>query len=836
MVNAHWINAFPCSEVVFLPELSFDHSPILVTIYEDRFCGRKPFRYFNMWKKAIEYDKVVTKAWEEVITGTKMYCIVQKLKRVKLVLKSINQTGFTDSQKTMLSTREALAELQAKLNKEPQDVELMNQEQELRNKFTEVSKVFLVSWHKKLRIQNRIFSIEDEYGNWCDTPKKVQHAFLDYYQKLLGSTISARRKVVQEIVDLGPKVTSIHNDILLAEYTRKEVEDTIFAIDRDKAPGPDEYGSTFFQENWKLVGDEVVEAVLSFLKSRKFLKEINTTTITLIPKSKCPKSVVDFRPISCCNVIYKTATKVLCNRLRGILPDLIAANQGGFTHGRFIAHKVLVCQDLVRLYRRKNCKPSCMIKINLRKAYDTIEWGFIEEMMKALGFPSKFIALILECICTPKFSLLLNGSMCGFFNTKRGLRQGDPMSPLLFVLGMEYLSRIFTKVGEWPGFKFHDKCGQIKLNHLCFADDLLVFCNGDFISIMLLLKGLKLFSSTSGLMPNDQKIAIYCSGMSEFEVNRILEASNFKRSSLPFRYLGVPICSRKISREECQCLLEKMTSRIRPKSTGGLGLRNIQQWNVAALGRWGTIPSIWFGCVRGDESSDVVEIIGRRGNALHAEGFPPRIESISVRRRGLDNIGKGFGKMGQDLMDAIIWEVVVEEGDILITIREEQVRDMDKVIWQGDGEKMTVGDPVILKNVSSDSITNFPIETSFEERFPPMQDLPNIRGGVSQRGVQKGGPDLKRVARREEWGSTSNLETKSIFREFRLLKNGGEALRAKEEEENSFHFVKGLSHVQLHRHPINPSLLPIFDGVENFFGHKNIVRNETTFAESTLSR
>uniref|UniRef100_A0A803PAR7 Reverse transcriptase domain-containing protein n=1 Tax=Cannabis sativa TaxID=3483 RepID=A0A803PAR7_CANSA len=275
---------------------------------------------------------------------------------------------------------EALAELQAKLNKEPQNVELMNQEQELRSKFAEVSKAFSsfmaqkakVSWAKygdenshifhaslKLRrIQNRIFSIEDEHGNWCDNPETVQHAFLDYYQKLLGTTIPARMKVVQAIVDLGPKVTSSHKDILLADYTRKEVEEAIFAIDRDKAPGPD------------------------------------------------------------------------------------------------------------GLYGRKNCKPSCMIKIDLRKAYDTIEWGFIEEMMKALGFPS-----------------------------------------------------------------------------------------------------LKLLSSTSGLMPNDQKTAIYCSGMADFEVNRVLEASNFKRSSLPFRYLGVPICSRKISRAECQCLLEKMTSRIREDET-----------------------------------------------------------------------------------------------------------------------------------------------------------------------------------------------------------------------------------------------------------------------------
>ncbi|XP_060972354.1 uncharacterized protein LOC133038276 [Cannabis sativa] len=475
MVNTHWINVFPSSEVVFLPELSFDHSPILVTIYEDRSYGKKPFRYYNMWKMAPDYDKLVTKSWKEENRGSKMFCTIQKLRRLKAVLK----------------------------------------------------------------LQNRIFSIEDEHGNWCDSPDKVQHAFLEYYQKLLGSTTPARRKVFQSVVDLGPKVTDCHREILLVDYTSKEVEVAVFSIDRDKAPGLDGYGSAFFQDNWDLVGPDIVEAVISFSNSGKISKEINTTTITLIPKTTCPKSVVDFRPISCCNVVYEIATKVIYNRLRKILPDLIAENQGGFVHGRFIAHNVLVCQDLVRLYGRKNCKPNCMIKIYLRKAYNTIEWEFLEEMMTALGFPGKFINLIMECISTPKFSLLLNGSICGFFNAKRGLRQSDPMSPFPFVSGMEYLSRFFTKVGEWPGFKFHDICAFLKLNHMRFADDLLVFCNGDFISVMLLLKGLKLFSTSSGLLPNEQKTTIYCPGMPESEVSRILEASNFTRSSLPFRYLGI---------------------------------------------------------------------------------------------------------------------------------------------------------------------------------------------------------------------------------------------------------------------------------------------------------
>ena len=194
----------------------------------------------------------------------------------------------------------------------------------------------------------------------------------------------------------------------------------MWAINGDKAPGPDGFGSHFYKDCWHIGCPDVITAVVDFFQNGRLLNEVNSTSITLIPKVLCPSHVGDYRPISCCNIIYKCITKVLCNRLRMVLPDIIMENQGAFVHSRYIMHNIMICQDLVKHYGRKNTSAGCMMKIDMRKAYDTIERDFLKEMLEALGFPEKFIEQIMICVTSPKFSLMINGALQGYFPSKKG--------------------------------------------------------------------------------------------------------------------------------------------------------------------------------------------------------------------------------------------------------------------------------------------------------------------------------------------------------------------------------------------------------------------------------
>ncbi|XP_074297047.1 uncharacterized protein LOC141627721 [Silene latifolia] len=299
-----------------------------------------------------------------------------------------------------------------------------------------------------------------------------------------------------------------------------------------------------------------------FFDSGTLLKQLNATVVTLIPKKEVPETVMYYRPIACCNVLFKCISKVICARLALVLPDIISPNQSAFIHGREIVDNVLICQDLMRLYNRRICSPRIMMKIDLKKEYDSIEWSFVEDMLVALKVPDQMVTWIMQCVTTPSYTLALNGSHFGYFKGGRGLRQGDPLSPLLFTICLEYLTRILNVVTLRHDFRFHPMCRELGLCHLAFADDLLLFSRGDTNSVMVLMRALHTFSIASGLTINKLKSDIYMNGLTPDTEAQILGISGFKKGSFPFRYLGVDISYKRLTNHQCNKLVDRMVLRI----------------------------------------------------------------------------------------------------------------------------------------------------------------------------------------------------------------------------------------------------------------------------------
>ncbi|GKB36502.1 putative RNA-directed DNA polymerase, eukaryota, reverse transcriptase zinc-binding domain protein [Tanacetum coccineum] len=234
-------------------------------------------------------------------------------------------------------------------------------------------------------------------------------------------------------------------EFMVREVSDSEIKDMLFSMGDDKALGPDGFTVAFFKKSWDIMGSEITNAVRGFFSNGKLLKELNHTIISLIPKVSTPAKITDYRPISCCNVLFKCISKIIANRIKEDLGDLVSINQSAFVPGRRISDNILLTQELMRNYHRKRGPLRCAFKVDIQKAYDTVDWGFLRSILIGFGFHPTMVEWIMVCVSTTSYSVCINGDMYGWFNGKRGLRQGDPLSPYLFTLVMEILTLILQR-------------------------------------------------------------------------------------------------------------------------------------------------------------------------------------------------------------------------------------------------------------------------------------------------------------------------------------------------------------------------------------------------------
>ncbi|KAK4382864.1 putative mitochondrial protein [Sesamum angolense] len=320
---------------------------------------------------------------------------------------------------------------------------------------------------------------------------------------------------------------------MIKPVTGDEVRHVVFDIEDEKAPGLDGYTVAFFKKAWEVVGEEITIAVQQFFSSGKLLKQLNSTLITLVPKVQLPQSMADFRPISCCTVLYKIISKVMVNRMKVSLQQLVHFSQNAFIPGRKITENILLAQELLSGYNQSHLPKRCAMKIDLRKAYDTVAWDFVLAAMIQFGFHTTFVNWIMECITTPTYSISINGGPQGFFPATRGLRQGDPLSPYLFVLVMECLhAMIQFHIHQDGAFAFRWKCENLNLCMLSFADDILLFCRAEEHTIILLTYVIQEFADMSGLHANPSKTQCFLSRSAAELTEEVLNLTGFQLGHL----------------------------------------------------------------------------------------------------------------------------------------------------------------------------------------------------------------------------------------------------------------------------------------------------------------
>ncbi|KAM1778355.1 hypothetical protein ACFX12_039860 [Malus domestica] len=334
------------------------------------------------------------------------------------------------------------------------------------------------------------------------------------------------------------------NRDLIAPVCDEEIKAVVMNMGRLKAPGPDGFQWIFYHSFWENLKADVNSLIHTMLQEGVCPDTLNATHVVLIPKVPNPEMVSQFRPISLCNYSYKVLSKVLANRLKVVLANIISPSQNAFVAGWQIHDNIGIAHEMFHFLKGRKAKTKYEwgLKIDMQKAYDRVEWDFLDAIMGIMGFCNRWRQLVMGCVSSVQFAILLNGQPGKSFVHSRGIRQGDPLSPFLFLLVGEVFSCLIQKA-------VHDKLlDGVKLgasgpiiSHIFFADDTLLFLKADGKNCRNLVDLINMYCDASGQQVNFQKSSVYFGANIPERVSA--ELTNILRIKVVHdlgAYLGVP--------------------------------------------------------------------------------------------------------------------------------------------------------------------------------------------------------------------------------------------------------------------------------------------------------
>ncbi|KAL6197994.1 hypothetical protein ACLB2K_027786 [Fragaria x ananassa] len=332
------------------------------------------------------------------------------------------------------------------------------------------------------------------------------------------------------------------NTMLTSVPLLEEIWAAVTSMDPDSAPGPDGFNGHFFVSCWDVVGADVVKAVQYFFQHGYLAPSFNSGIIILIPKVDHADSIKQFRPIALTNFVFKIIPKIIAIRLASVASRIISPQQHAFVAGRNISDCILTTSECFNLLNSKCHGGNLAIKVDITKAFDTMSWDFLLHVLQAFGFDPIFVQWVRVLLLSAKLSLLINGRTVGYFSCERGVRQGDPLSPLLFCLAEEVLSRgISLLVSSGQLQRISSPRNTLAPSHVLFADDVIVFCRGNRRNLSRIMRFFDEYGRVSGQVINKGKSQVFIGNGIHSRRHSISNFLGIPLGSAPFMYLGAPI-------------------------------------------------------------------------------------------------------------------------------------------------------------------------------------------------------------------------------------------------------------------------------------------------------
>ena len=585
LMTTEWESKYPRASVQALTREISDHTPLFLNSGDgDSISTHNDFKFELGWLLHDGFFDMVKEVWTSTSSGTTPMDRWQaKIRRLRQHLRgwAKNVRGAYKKEKKFLLDK--LDELDKKSEHTHLDQNELNFKHALHEKVSQLLREEEIKWYQRAKVKNllegdantkyfhlvangkhrktRIFGLEQEEGNIVGDVE-IRKYITDYYKKLFGHPESSDVVLDENWTDDIPQVSQEENELITAPFTSEEVRAAIFQMEHNKAPGPDGFPPEFYQVFWNIIEPDLMALFEDFHRGSLALNRLNFGNITLIPKVGDANRIQQYRPICLLNVSFKIFTKVATNRLVKVAHKIIRPSQTAFLPGRNIMEGAVVLHETLHELHKKKLN-GVIFKIDFEKAYDKVRWDFLQQTMRMKGFSHTWCDWIRSFVQGGNVAINVNGQNGSFFQTMKGLRQGDPLSPILFNVVADMLAIIINRAkvaGKVNGVIPH--LVNDGLSILQYADDTVIFLDHNLEMARNMKALLCVFEKLSGLKINFHKSEIFCFGQAKECENDYSELFGCRVGTFPFRYLGLPMHYKKLRNSDWKTIEERFEQRL----------------------------------------------------------------------------------------------------------------------------------------------------------------------------------------------------------------------------------------------------------------------------------